>query len=250
VAWNGHEEGQPMSVDVLLIEDDQATVKALQAALAPDGFHLDHALPGPHAMRKIVIDDPDVVILGLGSRKQSWQYLCHLLAFVDKPLLLLLSTTDDTDRIKGLELGADDCMVKPVLAEEVVARVRALVRRSGSHARRFARSLFVDTDLVIDLSRREVWLDGQPVALTPTEFRFLFCFAQHIGEVVSHQQLAMHVWGHGCSGERAAIKQYIYQLRQKLEPVPGRPQRIVCRRGQGYVFRSLTEHAARAFPRS
>jgi DNA-binding response OmpR family regulator len=237
-----------MSVHVLLIEDDRATVKDLGAAFALDGFHMDHILPGPRAMRKIVIDDPDVVILGIDSQKQSWRYLCQILAFLDKPLLLLLSASNDTDRIKGLELGADDCMIKPILTAEVVARVRALLRRGEPQASRSERSFFVDQGLVVDLSRREVWLDGQPVALTPTEFRCLFCLTRHVGEVVSHQQLATQVWGLGCSSDRAAIKQYIYQLRQKLEPAPGRPQRIVCRRGQGYVFRLLADTKAGIFP--
>jgi two-component system KDP operon response regulator KdpE len=189
----------------------------------------------------MLIHQPDLVILGMDSQDKEWQFCRRLLTFLDRPLLLLLSTTNQLDRVRGLELGADDCMVKPVFMVEVLARARALLRRSEVRISRSQRSYFVDEDLVVDLTRREVWLNGQPVALTPTEFRFLSCFVEHVGEVLSHERLASRVWGPDHTNADDAIKLYVHQLRQKLEPDPNQPRRFVTRRGEGYVLRPLAD---------
>ena len=229
-----------MTANVLFIDDDIAILKELQPAFLAEGYLLGHALPGLDAIRKMLIDQPDLVILGINSKEKDWQFCHRLLTFLDRPLLLLLSTVNKLDRVKGLELGADDCMTKPVLTVEVLARARALLRRSDSRISRSERSYFVDEDLVIDLTRREVWLNGQPIAVTPTEFRLLSCFTMHVGEVVPYERLILQVWGPDYPGARHSIKLYVHQLRQKLEPDPGQPRRIVTRRGEGYMFRALS----------
>ena len=237
-----------MTALVLLIDDDMAMVKELQPVFVREGYQMEHALPGLDAIRKMLADEPDLVILGINMRETGWQFCHRLLTFLDRPLLLLLSTANKLDRVKGLELGADDCMIKPVLTVEVIARARALLRRSESLAARSKRSHFVDGDLVVDLTRRQVWLDGQPVALTPTEFRFLCCFIQHAGEILSHERLTMQVWGPNYTDARNSIKQHVHQLRRKLEPNPSHPQRILTRRGEGYLFRSLADTQAGVRP--
>jgi two-component system alkaline phosphatase synthesis response regulator PhoP len=191
------------------------------------------------AIRKMLVEAPDLVILGVNCFTGNWQFCHRLLAFVDQPLLLLLSTSNPMDKVRGLELGADDCMVRPVSAIEFVARVRALLRRNDLGTQRTKRGYFVDDDLVVDLTRQEVWLGGQPLALTPTEFRLLSCFAQHVDEVLSHERLTMQVWGSDYSDARESIKQHVHHLRQKIEPNPRHPQRILTRRGEGYQFRAL-----------
>jgi len=228
-----------MTANILLIENESALLRNPQLALAREGFHVELATLGLDAIRKMLVEQPDLVILGMNAREKDWQFCRRLLTFLDRPLLLLLSSSDELDSVKGLELGADDCMIQPVLSLELVARVRALLRRSMSYVSRRERSYFVDGDLVVDLTRREVWVNEQPVALTPTEFRFLTCFATHAGEVLSHERLMMQVWGTHQASARDAIKLYVHQLRQKLEPDPSRPQRIVTRRGEGYMFRRL-----------
>jgi DNA-binding response OmpR family regulator len=229
-----------MTANLLLIHDDHASVRELHLALVQEGYRVDHTSLGVDAIRTMLAGDTDLVILGINSRQRDWQFCCQLLAFLDKPLLLLLSTANHLDRVRGLELGADDCMLKPLLLAEVLARVGALLRRSETRASRSRRRYFVDEELVVDLARREVWLDGRPVALTPTEFRFLCCFTQHVGEVLTHERLTMGVWGPDYADARDAIKQYVHQLRQKLELNPRHPQRILTRRGEGYLFRALT----------
>ncbi|HSJ54723.1 MAG TPA: response regulator transcription factor [Anaerolineae bacterium] len=230
-----------MTAHILMIDNDEAAVQDLRPALFEEGFQLEHAISGLDAIRKVLLDQPDVVILGLADVEADWQFCRRLLTFLDAPLMLLLNTENELDLVQGLELGADDCMRKPILTLELVARVRALLRRTTSRPSWRGRSYFVDHGLVIDLTRREVWLDDRPVALTPTEFKFLSCLTAHAGEVLSHERLMMHVWGNECPGWRDAIKLYIHHLRQKLEQDPSQPRRIMTRRGRGYVFQRLTQ---------
>lgn len=230
-----------VTASILLIDKDVSVDSKLQPAFAREGYSLKHVLPGLDAIRMMLVDEPDLVILGLGPQEREWEFCRRLLAFLDRPLLLLLSTANKLDRVKGLEAGADDCMLKPVLTEEVIARARVLLRRSAYQAHRSKRSYFVDEDLVVDLTRREVWLNQEPVRLTPTEFRFLSCFTEHVGQVMSHERLVSYVWGPEYAGARDAVKLYVHQLRKKLEPHRERPQRFVTRRGEGYLFRALTD---------
>jgi len=177
-----------------------------------------------------------LVILGLDCVRGEWGFCQRVLTFLENPLLLLLTTEDKLDRTRGLEMGADDCMIKPVITAEVVARTRALLRRNAMQATQGPRSLFVDERFVIDLACREVRLDGQCVILTPTEFRVLCCLAKHAGQVLSPDRLALQVWGTKGKGSPETVKVYVHRLRQKLEVDPRHPQRIVTRRGIGYLF--------------
>lgn len=229
-----------MLASILLIDEDPSAESKLGPALGQAGYRVAHAVPGLAAMRTMLVEEPDLVILGVNCRDGDWNFCRRVLNFLDKPLLLLLLTSNPLDQVKGLELGADDCMLKPISRIELLARVRALLRRQDLISQRARRGYFVDDDLVVDATRREVWLNGQPVTLTPTEFRFLCCFTQHVGEVLSHERLTMQVWGPNCPEARDSIKQYVHQLRQKLEPNPRHPQRILTRRGEGYLFQPLT----------
>jgi DNA-binding response OmpR family regulator len=231
-----------MTAHVLLIDDDAVVVSTVEAALIQDGHRVSVALPGVDALRRMIADEPDLVILGIDSQDSEWQFCRRLLAFLDQPLLLLLPVRNKLDHVKGLELGADDCMVKPVLTVELLARVRALLRRSALAFSRRQRSLFMDGDLIVDLTRREVLLNGYPVAITPTEFRMLTCFIMHEGEVLPHERILTQVWGPSDLVGRDVLKLYIHNLRKKLEPNPNQPQRLLTRRGEGYLFRRLTEH--------
>jgi two-component system response regulator VicR len=228
-----------MTAGILIIDDDIGTLEEVQWALTRDGYQVSVAQAGVDAVRKMLIDEPDLVILGVDTQERDWRFFRHLLTFKIQPLLLLLSTEDMMDQVKGLELGADDCLTKPFVLVELMARTRALLRRSVTSASRQQRSLFVDGDLLIDLTRREVRLDDQPIRLTPTEFQILSCLISQVGEVLSHKRILMQVWGPNYAGEHGILKPHIHSLRRKLEPDPSRPQRILTRRGEGYLFRRL-----------
>jgi two-component system KDP operon response regulator KdpE len=224
---------------VLLVDEDIGTARYVQPVLVQEGYQVDHVLPGRDAIRQLLVEEPDLVILGVGAEEGAWQFCRQLLTFVEQPVLLLLATEDRLDRVKGLDLGADDCMIKPPPLVELIARMRALLRRGTPRARSRQRSFYRDGELMVDFARREVKLGGRPVALTPTEFRLLLCLVQNPDEVLSHEQLLARVWGPDCVESRNILKQHIHNLRQKLEPDPRRPQRIVSRWGEGYLFKRI-----------
>jgi len=234
-------KGKSVTGRVLVIDSDTETAEELQSALTREKYQTELSRPGLDALRKALADQPDLAILGIRAQENDWQFCRRLITFVERPVLLLVETGHELDCVRGLEMGADDCLPKPIRPVEVIAHVRALLRRSEWYASRTRASYHVDQDLVVDLARAEVRLDDEPIALTAMEFRILEIFTQHIGEVLSQERLAVQLWGSHTPEVAAAIKQYVYQLRQKLEPDPSRPRRIVTRRGQGYVFRALTD---------
>ena len=217
-----------MAAYVLLIDDDLVLVESLQPVLASEGYRVEYAAPNLKAIRKMLVDEPQLVILGVNPRQEGWQFCQRLVPFLSGALLLLLSADDEEGRMKGLHLGADDCLVKPIAAKELVARVQALLRRRES--------LFVDGELVVDLARQQVWLDNRRVALTPTEFRLFSCLVRHAGQVVSPQRLAVEVWGPERSACRQRVTRHIHHLRRKLELDPRHPRRIVTCLREGYLL--------------
>lgn len=234
-----------MTARILLIDKDTVTIERVRPALEREGYRVSEARPGLDAIRMTLSGDLGLVILGMEVDEEDWNFCHRLLTFLDIPLLLLLGSDDDLDRVRALDLGADDCMFKPALLVELIARVRALLRRNSGAIPRKHTSFFVDDNLAIDLTRREVRLDGEPVAMTPTEFRLLACFVRHVGEVLSHDRLATQVWGPSQARGRDTIKQYVHHLRQKLEPDPSQPRRLVTRWGEGYMFQPVTGEVVR-----
>jgi DNA-binding response OmpR family regulator len=224
---------------ILLIEDDLATIRDVYPVLGREGYRVDHVLPGLSAIRKVLVDEPDLVILGIQKSAREWDFCRQLVTFLDRPLFLLLSSANELDRAKGLELGADDCMAKPVLTVEFVARVRALLRRGSSESSGRQRSFFVDGDLVVDLTQREVRLNGEPVALSAKQFCILACLVRYVEDVVSLETILLEVWGPNHKASGYNLKPHIHHLRQKLEPDPHRPRRIVTQRGEGYMLRRI-----------
>ncbi len=225
---------------ILLIDDDLKTARQVLPILAREGYQVEHFLPGRAALRQVVMDEPDLVILGIQAQEGGWQVFRRFLPFLDQPVLLLLSSAERLDRVRALDLGADDCLIKPAAPVELVARVRALLRREVSGARDWRRRLFTDGDLTVDLSRREVWLDDEPVRVSATEFQILSCLVQNAGEVVPYERLLFQVWGSQHGRSRSCLKQHIHNLRQKLEPSPDCPRRLVTRWGEGYMLRPIS----------
>lgn len=224
---------------ILLIDDDTLTVDSLQPLLTREGHRLLVDRPSVDTLRHLVLAQPDLVILGIDGGEHGWGYMRQVVALAAHPVLLLLGSGNDLDRAQGLELGAADCLLKPFLVLELIARVRALLRRDISDGARPSHDAFVDGDLAVDLARCEVRREGRLVWLSATEYRLLVCFIQHIDELLTADHLAAMVWGTGRAGASAQVKLYVYHLRQKLEPDPSHPRRLLTRRGQGYLFQRL-----------
>jgi two-component system KDP operon response regulator KdpE len=228
---------EPKVASVLLIDDDAATAQTVRASLVAEGYQVHNAAPGPSALRQTVIEVPDLVMVSMGSGDGEWRFLRRLLTVVECPVLVLVSSGDQVACAQALEFGADDCMAHPLNEIELVARVRVALRRERVRDPLREHSFFVDGELVVDLTRREVRRCDEPVGLTAIEMRLLACLVQHEGEVLSPKQLITQVWGSAGGSSQEGLRQHMCHLRQKLEPEPGRPRRIVTRRGEGYQLR-------------
>jgi two-component system KDP operon response regulator KdpE len=219
------------------VDRDIATAPAVRRVLASEGWQVEYALPGQDTLRRILIEYPDLVVLGIGPEDGDWHFCRKLVIILNQPLLCLLDAGSGLDPIKCLELGADDCIVKPVFFPELVARARALLRRKTPAATIQDQGLYRDADLFVNLGRKEVRLNDQRLALTPTEFRLLACFVQNAGQVLSSDRLLAEVWGLRQGKDSGLVKQYVHHLRKKIERDPRQPCHIVTERGLGYRFR-------------
>ncbi|HIE24781.1 MAG TPA: response regulator transcription factor, partial [Anaerolineales bacterium] len=152
------------------------------------------------------------------------------------PVLMLTAKGEEDDRIRGLELGADDYITKPFSPREVVSRVKAVLRRTESSGSSMHGVIEVDDRLKMDFDRREIWLEGEIVKLRPTEYRLLYHLVQNAGWVVTHDQILTKVWGYEYRDEPHYVRLYINYLRKKLEKEPSNPKYILTERGVGYRF--------------
>jgi DNA-binding response OmpR family regulator len=152
------------------------------------------------------------------------------------PVIMLTAKGEEEDRVRGLELGADDYVTKPFSPRELVSRIKAVLRRTEGATGSMHELIEVDERLKIDFDRREIWLEGKLVKLRPTEYRLLFHLVQNAGWVVSHDQLLQKVWGYEYRDEPHYVRLYINYLRQKLEKDPATPKYILTERGVGYRF--------------
>lgn len=223
---------------ILVVEDEPDIAGLLSLHLNDHDFDVTVAADGHEGMRQAFAREWNLVILDIRLPGPDGLSICRALrrekAFV--PILILTSKSSELDRVLGLELGADDYVTKPFSVSELVARVKAIFRRVDSLERRVngdAETLEVGR-LRIDAGRREVTVDGRPVALTAREFDLLLHFAQHPGRVFSRAQLLDAVWGYGHDGYEHTVNSHINRLRAKIENDPSRPDYVVTVWGVGY----------------
>ncbi|ONH55573.1 DNA-binding response regulator [Frankia sp. CcI49] len=223
-----------MSAEVLLVEDDSRIRQALRLALADEGYRVREATGGKHALREITARPVDVVLLDLMLPDVDGLEVCRLLRHgSDLPIIIVSARTGSDEIIAGLEAGADDYVTKPLVAAELSARIRALLRRARAPHGGAPRVLAVgDLEIFAEegLARRH----GLEIALTRTEFRLLAELAMAEGRVVTREQLLERVWGYGYFGDTRLLDVHIRRLRQKIEPNPGAPCRVLTVRGVGY----------------
>jgi DNA-binding response OmpR family regulator len=233
-----------MEASILILDDDLSTIRTVQPLLTQEGYRVDCMLPGAPALRHVADDPLRLVLLGINDGVQGWRFCLELLALLRAPLLLLLASDHELDRVRGLFLGAADCLSKGTFSStELKARIGALLRRNEGWGggRPASRATFADGDLVVDLADtgREVRLAGRPAALTPIELRILACCLACVGHVILAEELLLETWGPAHGRTAASLWPHINSLRHKLESDPARPRRLVTRRGQGYLFQRI-----------
>ena len=218
-------------------EPDVVEVIELTFSLQWPGSEVMAAADGESALKLFLTGAPDVVVLDVGLPGMTGFEVCRRLrAISDVPILMLTVKGEEMDRLKGLELGADDYIVKPFSPLELVARTRAVLRRSQAAPLAACSRIIIDEELTVDLDNREVILRGQSVKLTPTECRILSQLVANAGRVVTQKMLLARVWGWESEDDMLMLKVHIARLRQKLGDDAQNPRYIFTERGLGYRF--------------
>jgi two-component system KDP operon response regulator KdpE len=185
---------------------------------------------------------PDLVVLDVSMPEMDgFETLRHIREVSTVPVIMLTVRQSEADKIRGLDLGADDYLAKPFSPPELLSRIRALLRRSLMAPPARKTKIVVDPELTIDFSRREVTVRGEKVLLRPTEYRLLYHLVSNAGRLLTHETLLAKVWGHEYRDESHYLRLYITYLRQKLEKDPAHPVYILTERGLGYRFKELEE---------
>ncbi|MBE3587750.1 MAG: response regulator transcription factor [Thermoanaerobacteraceae bacterium] len=223
----------------ILVVDDEVKIRELvKMYLEKEGFRVVEASDGAAALDYLAREPFDLVILDLMMPAVDGWAVCREIRKQDKPVAIIMLTArgEEIDRVLGLELGADDYVVKPFSPRELVARVKAVLRRTGKGEGRQEQELLRYNGLIIDSSSRKVEINGQPVNLTPKEYELLYFLAQSPGRVFTREQLLEKVWGYDFFGDMRTVDTHITRLREKLSRVTGAPQYIVTVWGVGYKF--------------
>jgi two-component system response regulator RstA len=221
---------------ILLVEDDLELADLVRARLEREGFSVTHEPDGARAAERIVDEPPDLVLLDVMLPSLDGFGVCRAVRpTYAGPILMLTALDDDIDQVLGLELGADDYVVKPVRPRVLVARVRALLRRH-TPAKPTELRRVESGAIVIDHARREVLRDGAPVVLTTTEFDLLWLLASRAGEVVDREEIYRVVYGTEYDGMHRSADVYVSKLRAKLGDDPRSPSLLKTVRGTGYLF--------------
>jgi DNA-binding response OmpR family regulator len=222
---------------VLVVDDEPKIVDVVREYLEHAGFAVRTAGDGPAALERARALAPDLIVLDLGLPGLDGLDVARQLRRSSRvPVIILTARGDEVDRIIGLELGADDYLVKPFSPRELVARVRAVLRRVDEHDTTADDEPLVRGDLVVDPARRRVTVAGRPVELTPTEFDLLAHLARQPGRVFTRAQLLTAIHGVAVESYERAIDAHIKNLRRKLEPDPRHPRYILTAHGIGYRF--------------
>jgi len=226
-----------MREKVLVVDDDEKITSMLRRGLAFEGYSVTTASNGMDGLRQMLEEDPDLLILDVMMPQiDGWEVVRRIReGGSEVPILMLTAKDEVSDRVKGLDLGADDYLVKPFALEELLARVRVLLRRRTERQEPATNRLGYE-DIVMDLDTREVFREGKQVELTTKEFELLHLFLQNPKRVLSRDLIMEKIWGYDYSGESNVLEVYIALLRQKTEE-HGHKRIIQTVRGAGYVLR-------------
>jgi len=226
-----------MQGKILLVEDEKTLAKALKFSLEKEGFAVAIAYDGEEATSALATDPPDLVVLDLMLPKLDGYEVCRRLRRTsDVPIIMLTARNEDIDKILGLELGADDYMTKPFNMRELLARIKAILRRTGQ-LDAGGRKMIRMGSLQVDLIRHRVTLEDRDVPLTAREYALLSFLASNPGRVYSREQLLEQVWGYDFCGDARTVDVHIRHLREKLEEKPAEPRYLLTAWGSGYKFK-------------
>ena len=229
------------SARILLIEDERALREALADALATDGFVVEQAATGSAGLTAFRSHPPDLVLLDLMLPEMSGIEICRAIRSNSKvPIIMVTAKASETDRIVGLDLGADDYVTKPFSARELSARIRAVLRRGAATAPPIELRLLKIAEAEIDLEGQRIMRDGIVVHVKPKAFQLLAFLIQNAGRVYSREQLLDQVWGYDYAGETRTVDVHMYALRQAIEAIPAQPTALQTVRNIGYVLRRST----------
>jgi Response regulators consisting of a CheY-like receiver domain and a winged-helix DNA-binding domain len=225
---------------ILAVDDEPLYQHLYKVNLEKEGYEVVTASNGEDALEMVTSRHPDLVVLDVMMPRLDGITTCERIRqFSNVPIIIVTARGEENDRVRGLNVGADDYVVKPFSATELIARVRAVLRRSQTSEPPTQSRYFVHGNLKIDFARAEVWKDNKPVFLSATEYRLLIQFAHHVGEVMTAEELLVAIWGSAYREDKEILWVSIARLRQKLEDNPHSPQHIVTRAGLGYLMPPL-----------
>jgi DNA-binding response OmpR family regulator len=226
-----------MSAKILIVDDEPRYVRLMEANLLTEGYQVIPAYNGQEALNLVTTQKPELVILDIMMPVIDGFTVCERIReFSNVPIIIVTAKGEERDRVRGLDLGADDYIVKPFSATELLARVRAVLRRAQKSDMMLQPSVFTHGNLRIDFARAEVFRDDRMIFLSATEYRLLLQMAQNIGRVIPSEKLLQDVWGEEYAEDKEILWVSISRLRQKLEDDPRDPKHIVTRSGLGYTI--------------
>jgi DNA-binding response OmpR family regulator len=234
-----------MATKILVVDDEPRYQRLLEANLLTEGFDVLTAADGIQALDVFSNTPVDLILLDVMMPKLDGFATCQRIRqYSNVPIIILTARGEEQDRVRGLDLGADDYLVKPFSATELLARVRAVLRRAQVSNEGGQNRYFEHENLRIDFARAEVWRGNQPVFLSATEYRLLLQFAHHVGKIMSAEELLTSVWGPEYKTDKEILWVSIARLRQKLEDEAHSPRHIVTRSGLGYLMPPIEEGKA------
>ncbi len=224
-----------MTNKILIVDDEEHYLRLLEFNLKTEGYRVVKAKNGLEALDAVALQKPDLVLLDIRMPEIDGFTTCERIReFSNIPIIMVTAIGREKDRIRGLDTGADDYITKPFSINELLARVRSVLRRTQFSEMTFSNRIFLHGNLKIDFSRAEVFRDGQLINLSATEYRLLLQFARKVGSVLSSEQLLSDVWGPEYKHDREIFWVSISRLRQKLEIDPKNPVHIITQPGLGY----------------
>jgi len=224
---------------ILIVDDEPQIRRVMRTTLASQGYAVAEAKTGEEALQAVPVERPDLILLDVNMPGRSGLETCREIRVVsDVPIIMLTVRNSERDKVQALDAGADDYVVKPFGSEELLARIRAALRRSTPSE---ALPPFVSADLTIDFEKRSITVNHQPVRLTPKEFELLHHLVANRGKTESHRRLLQAVWGPDYGEETEYLRVFINQLRKKIELDPRRPRYIHTEPWVGYRFDPVPE---------